>query len=51
MRNEIKKIIQLVLPTGRMYEVRCWDSLRQHDTQTKLQDDWFWHLTDITVIT
>jgi hypothetical protein len=40
----------LVLPTGKIYEVRRWDGTRWHDIHTKFHDDRFKHSSNIQII-
>jgi hypothetical protein len=41
----------LVLLMEGIYEVRRGDGLKWHDIHTKFLEDWFRHLSNITVIT
>jgi hypothetical protein len=43
----------LILLMGGIYDMRRWDGFMRHDTlvRTKFHEDWFRHLSNITVIT
>jgi hypothetical protein len=41
----------LVLLMEEIYEVGHWNQFRWHDVRTKFHDDYFRHLSNITVIT